>query len=393
MKPWEKLTNRQLLFDALVAAVVLVLGLIGRIDLVESSEVIFSREEDALHFLLIVSMAAPLVLRRVYPIPVFVVVLGSWIVDRGLDYPDTPAAFAVGVVFYTIGVELDRRTSLLIGGVSSAILVGWTAVGIAVLDSVHTGAIFYTLIATLTPLLLGREIHERRLRVEELERRAERAEKEREERAQRAVTEERARIARELHDVVAHQMTVMTIQAEGARRVADGSDARIVEALDTIKEAGHSALAEMRRLVGLLRDENQDGSDLTPLPNLGDLSVLVDQMEAAGLAVDVEMSGSVRPLPESVELSAFRLIQESLTNTARHGGPDVSAQVKVTYGDDSLDLLVVDDGRGSAANSSNGGGHGLVGMKERVAVLGGTLAAGPGPGGGYRVHAVIPYES
>jgi signal transduction histidine kinase len=188
-------------------------------------------------------------------------------------------------------------------------------------------------------------------------------------------------------------MTVMTIQAEGARRIADGTDPRVIEALDTIKATGHSALAEMRRVVGLLR-ENEGGSpELTPLPRLADLLTLVEQVRSAGVPVELSVDGEARPLADGVELSAYRIVQESLTNAVQHGGPNVSADVAVTYDDDALDVLVVDNGRGAAATPSNGGGHGLVGMKERVSVLGGSFEAGAKPGGGYRVHARIPYQS
>jgi signal transduction histidine kinase len=251
-----------------------------------------------------------------------------------------------------------------------------------------------TIIATATPLLVGREMRARRERAEELQRKVAEAERERKESARRAVAEERARIARELHDVVAHQMTVMTIQADGARRVADGADPRVIEALDTIQATGHSALAEMRRVVGLLRENETGSPELAPLPTLDDLGTLVEQVRSStGVPVDLEVEGAVRPLAEGVELSAYRIVQESLTNAVRHGGPNVSADVAVCYGDDGLDVLVVDNGRGAAAAAGNGGGHGLVGMRERVAVLGGSFEAGPRPGGGYRVHASIPYQT
>jgi signal transduction histidine kinase len=250
-----------------------------------------------------------------------------------------------------------------------------------------------TTIATVTPFLVGREMRTRRERAEELRQRVAEAERERQESARRAVEEERARIARELHDVVAHQMTVMTIQAEGARRIAKDADPRVQEALDTIKATGHSALSEMRRVVGLLREADDDSPELAPLPRLTDLNRLVDQVQAAGVPVELSVGGEARPLADGVELSAYRIVQESLTNAARHGGPGVTATVAVNYGDDALDVVVIDDGRGAAAAPGNGGGHGLVGMRERVAVLGGSFDAGAKPGGGYRVHASIPYQS
>jgi signal transduction histidine kinase len=382
------------MFDVLLALVVVTLGLVSRVD-IESSGFsdVYLRDADWFHTVLIVLMSAPLALRRVYPATVFGIVLAAWVVDRALDYPESLATFGVLVAFYTIGTELARRRSFIIGGGSAIFVLLWTALGAVTLESVNALAIATTTISTVTPLLIGREMRTRRERAEELRRQVADAERQREESARRAVEEERARIARELHDVVAHQMTVMTIQAEGARRIANGADPRIREALDTIKATGHSALAEMRRVVGLLREAGDDSPELAPLPRLTDLSSLVDQVRSAGVPVELTVEGDARPLAEGVELSAYRIVQESLTNAVQHGGPGVSASVAVRYGDDRLDVMVADDGRGAAAAPSNGGGNGLVGMKERVAVLGGSFEAGAKPGGGYCVHASIPYQS
>jgi signal transduction histidine kinase len=187
-------------------------------------------------------------------------------------------------------------------------------------------------------------------------------------------------------------MTVMTLQAEGAKRIAEGSDPRVLEALETISQAGHGALAEMRRMVGLLR-RPEDESETEPLPTLANLDHLVETVRAAGMPVDLKVSGKVRTLSEAKELSAYRIVQESLTNAVRHGGPEVRATVTLDYGNDQLDVQVVDDGRGASARSDGEGGHGIVGMRERIAVLGGEFAAGPNHGGGFRVHATIPAES
>lgn len=392
VKLFEKIPPRHLALDALIAAGLLTISLVGRLNVDPDIAAIFSRESNGLHILLIVLMTVPLVLRRVYPTPVFFVISAAWVIDRTLDYPESPAAIGVAIVFYTIGAELHRKASWRIGGISVILIVGWTGLGVLTLESVTAASLITTLIATLTPLLLGREVHQRRRRVEQLRERVERAERDREERARRAVTEERARIARELHDVVAHQMTVMTLQAEGARRIADGSDPRVVEALETISDAGHSALAEMRRTVGLLRAP-EDESETEPLPRLSDISQLVDKVRAAGVPVDLEIGGDVRPLAEGTELSAYRIVQESLTNAVRHGGPNVSAKVTIEYGEAQLDVLILDDGRGPSAGTGDGSGHGIVGMRERIAVLGGEFSAGSHTGGGYQVHAIIPVES
>lgn len=394
MRPFEKLTRSHLWFDVVAAATILTLGLVGRVD-VEGTGLsdVYLRDSDWLHIVLIVLMSAPLALRRVFPATVFGIALGSWVVDRALDYPESLATVGIVVAFYTIGTELPRRRSFYIGGLSALFVLFWTALGTITLESVTAVSIATTTIATVTPLLVGREMRTRRERSKELQQKVANAERERRESARRAVEEERARIARELHDVVAHQMTVMTIHAEGARRIAKDADPRIQEALDTIKATGHSALAEMRRVVGLLRETEGHSPDLAPLPRLTDLSFLVEKVRSAGVPVELSVEGEARPLADGVELSAYRIVQESLTNAVQHGGPGVSAEVAVSYGDNALDVMVIDDGRGAAAASSNGGGNGLVGIRERVAVLGGSFEAGAKPGGGYRVHASIPYQS
>jgi signal transduction histidine kinase len=352
---------------------------------------VFSREFDGLQLFLIVLMTVPLVLRRVYPTPVFFVILAAWLVERALNYPETLAWTGLVIAFYTIGAELSRRSSLRIGGITALFILGGTAIGVATLETISGVSLVTTMIITVTPLLLGREIHEQRRRVEELREQVERAERDREEKARRAVADERTRIARELHDVVAHQMTVMTLQAEGARRIADGSDPRVIEALKTISDAGHSALTEMRRMVALLRAPEEE-FETEPLPRLAEVEQLVETVRAAGVPVNLEVNGDVRRLADGTELSAYRIVQESLTNAVRHGGPDVAAKVAIKYGEDQLDVLIQDDGRGASADTGDGAGQGIVGMRERIAVLGGEFSAGPQLGGGYKVHATIPVD-
>ena len=392
VKLFEKIQPRHLALDALIAAGFLTVGLIGQARIDPEVAAFFSRESDAFNILLIVLMTVPLALRRVYPTSVFFIIVAAWVAERLLDYPETLAVVATAIAFYTIGAELPRRKSARIGGGTALFIVGFTTIGVLALESVTGASLITGVISTVTPLLLGREVHERRRRVEELRERAERAERDREEEARRAVADERARIARELHDVVAHQMTVITLQAEGARRIADGADPRVVEALETISDAGHSALNEMRRTVELLRAP-EDESDTKPLPRLRDVEDLAETIRVAGMPVDLEIEGDVRPLAEGTELSAYRIVQESLTNSVRHGGPEVTAQVKIEYGEDHLDVLILDDGRGGSADTGDGVGHGIIGMRERIAVLGGEFSAGPHTGGGYEVHASIPVET
>lgn len=217
--------------------------------------------------------------------------------------------------------------------------------------------------------------------------------RERVEQARTAVADERARIARELHDVVAHSMGVMVVQAQGAQRIMETDSASAREALKAIAVTGREALDEMHRMVGLLR-RPEEGSDLTPQPGLSQLDHLVDQARETGLQLAVEVTGSVRPLPAGLDLAAYRIIQEAITNCRKYadGAP---ASLLVRYADHSLDIDVMNEGPPHIAtgDSMAGSGHGLVGMKERVALYGGQFSAGLRPEGGYAVHASLPLDS
>lgn len=237
-------------------------------------------------------------------------------------------------------------------------------------------------IAWLAGLALGSKLKEAAATRE----RADRAERERERLAEEAVAEERARIARELHDVVAHSMSVMVVQAAGVRRLLHDDQEREREALLVVERIGREALTEMRRMLGVLRASG-DGPVLTPQPGLEHLDLLVEQVRRAGLDVGVQVTGEPVQLPAGLGLSAYRIVQESLTNALKHGDRS-SAHVRLQYGEDELELEVV-DGSTVVSNERNGG-HGLVGMRERVAVYGGELEAGPRKDGGYRVRARFP---
>ena len=380
--------------DLALAVFVMALGLTSRID-VNAEALGYTRAPDALNTAIIVLQALPLALRRRYPKSVLAVVVGAWGLDRALDYPSTLASAGLILAVHAIGSELPPRASLRIGVGLVAIATSFTVLGTFTLDSVEWPSIIVTFVATAAPLALGREVHQRRRRIQELERRAARAEEEREERARKAVESERARIARELHDVVAHQMAVMTVQAEGARRLARDADPRIVEALDVIREAGHDAMTEMRRMVGLLRmDDASTGARLTPQPGLDRIDDLTRQIREAGLPVEVTVDGNRRALAPGVDVSAFRIVQESLTNALKHAGDGATAHVSLHYGPETLTIEIIDDGRGAAAGlAPDTNGHGLVGMRERVALVDGGFEAGPRPGGGFRVKAELPVHA
>jgi signal transduction histidine kinase len=200
------------------------------------------------------------------------------------------------------------------------------------------------------------------------------------------VVEERARIARELHDAIAHNVSMMVVQAGAERRVLEGDNASTRDVLETIEQVGRGALTEMRRLVGMLRSDARD--PLAPQPGLDDLPTLVSQVREAGLPVELDVEGDRRDLPVGIELSAYRIVQEALTNALKHAG-NARATVRVRYGSESLELEIVDDGAGGELPVASGG-HGLVGMRERVALYGGRFDAGRKPGGGFSVRVLLP---
>jgi signal transduction histidine kinase len=235
--------------------------------------------------------------------------------------------------------------------------------------------------------LAGRGIRSRQARADDFEAHVVRVEHEREAKAREAVDEERARIARELHDVVSHSVGVIVIQAQAAQQLEIGEEA-VAQSLRAIESSGQQALVEMRRLLGLLRREDEELA-LAPQPSLRYLDHLAATVREAGLPVDLRVEGDVAPLPPGVDVSAYRIVQEALTNALKHAGP-ARARVRVRYGLGEVELEISDDGPGPAADNG-GGGHGLVGMRERVNVYGGVLESGGLPEGGYAVRVRLPF--
>lgn len=345
---------------------------------------------DTLAYVLAVVQALPVAWRRTAPVALAALSTAGFVVARLAEYPVGIEIVGVLVAMYAIAMELDRERAPRVAWPFILGITGFTILGAFTepnVDAVIVGLMFAGL---LLPYLLGRDAHERRARTEAMEQRAVEIERNQEALREAALREERTRIARELHDVVAHNMTVMTIQAAAARRVVEQDPHRAAEALAAIEEAGHSALIEMRRMLGVLRTES-DPSHAAPQPGLERLQALIDEMREAGLSVEMTTTGRVRPLPPGVDLNAYRIIQESLTNALRHGGPHTAAQLAIAYADDELTIDVTDDGRGAANRGAhNGSGQGLLGMKERAAMLEGTLLAAPRAGGGFRVETKLP---
>ncbi|MFD5507047.1 sensor histidine kinase [Streptomyces sp. NPDC127051] len=350
----------------------------------------------------VIAMGLVVALRRKWTLPMFWLAVGVG-VYKLLTHTDTNMAdFGMLIILYTVAAsaEISRRMS------RAALAIGFTAAPLYALrfhvDKGDTSSnVFFTLFAIVPFVLawvLGDSLRTRRAYYAQLVERNQRLEKEREAQAKVAVAAERARIARELHDVVAHNVSVMVVQADGAAYVMDVAPEQAKEALQTISGTGRQALAEMRRLLGVLRTgEPQESEDYVPQPDVEQIEVLVEQVRAAGLTVDFEVEGTPRRLPTGVELTAYRIVQEALTNTRKHGGPDARASVRLVYFDDGLGLLVEDDGRGAAHElyedgGADGAGHGLIGMRERIGMVGGTLDAGPRPGGGFRISALLPLK-
>ncbi|MFF7920961.1 sensor histidine kinase [Streptomyces mirabilis] len=348
-----------------------------------------------------VVLSAVVALRRLMPEKMLVLAAMVGIAQVVLDVPPAPGDFAMLVIIYTVAADGARWASRLglIGGLCAATVgqLRWP-----LRDQGPLGAVLIVIFQTVPFALawvLGDSIRTRRAYLAQLEERAARLEKEREAQAKVAVAAERARIARELHDVVAHNVSVMVVQADGAAYVMDAAPEQAKKALETISGTGRQALAEMRRLLGVLRTgEHQESGEYVPQPDVEQLDDLIEQCRTSGLPVDFKVEGTPRPLPSGVELTAYRIVQEALTNTRKHGGPNAGASVRLVYFDDGLGLLVEDDGKGAPhelyeEGGADGQGHGLIGMRERVGMVGGTLDAGPRPGGGFRISALLPLKS
>ncbi len=339
--------------------------------------------------ILAVSIPAPLFARRRYPfaapVAVGIAVVVASFVDGPFPRYDFPAFLAGAAAVFLLAQRRDRAQA--VAGLAAA--VGVEAIVVHNDPRGQLGElIFVSLIFAVVwtiGLTLGRKFEE----AAEARERAIRAEREREVRARAAVAEERARIARELHDVVGHSVSVMTVQASGVRRLLRPEQEREREALLIVERTGREALAEMRRMVGVLR-RPEEAPALAPQPSLEHLDRLVDQAREAGLPVDLRVEGEACELPAGVDLTAYRLVQEGLTNALKHARA-TRAEVLVNYGDGQIEVMVSDDGNG--VGNGGGGGHGLVGMRERVSVYGGELDAGPQPGGGYRLRARLPIAS
>jgi signal transduction histidine kinase len=328
--------------------------------------------------------AGALLFRRRAPLAAPLVVAAGGLVMTLLD---ATAAYETDTMFLVLilaawaaGALLDPRHAAL--AIAAVLAAGW-AVFIRAPDVPWTELLWLSFpILGLFVISAAAARHSERARLaEERARRSEEA-------ARQAVEEERRRITRELHDVLAHSVSVMTVQASAVRRRLQPEQEREREALRTVEETGRQALSEMRRLLGIMR-EHGEGVARAPQPGVATLSTLVEQVSKAGLPVELSVEGEPVRLPPGVDLSAYRIVQEALTNALRHAGP-AHAWVAVRYGGDDVEIEVANDGRSESNGEASG--HGLVGMRERVALCGGELRMGPRPGGGFSISARLPVD-
>jgi signal transduction histidine kinase len=344
----------------------------------------------ALGYGLVLLHTLPLVARRRFPGTVLALVVASGLAGAALGLPPFFLGPAILVAVYSVAAYGSRWVSL--AGLTVAEL-GLAALQRTPFKFEFEGLALVGFMGILAAAwLLGHFAHNYRAYAAGLEERTAELERAREELARRAVTEERLRLARELHDVVAHAMSVIAVQSGVGAHVADSRPGEVGKALAAIEVTSRAALTELRRLLGVLRQDGDPQASLAPVPGLANLDVLLAEVAEAGLAVRLRVEGAPAPLPAGVDLSAYRIVQEALTNVIKHAGP-AHAQVTIRYRDHEVAVEVIDDGRGGAAVAGDGGkgtGHGLIGMAERVAAFGGDLEVGPRPGGGFRVAARLP---
>src|SRR5215204_4467172 len=342
----------------------------------------------ALGYALVLLHTLPLVARRRFPGAVLALCVASGLAFAALFMPPFFLGPALLVAVYSVAAYGSRWVSL--AGLAVAEL-GLAAVQLTP-GRLERSAFLLFMGIIAVAWMLGHFVGDRQVYAAQLEERTAELEQAREELARRAVVEERLRLARELHDVVAHAMSVIAVQSGVGAHVAASRPQEVGKALAAIETTSRAALTELRRLLGVLRQDSDPQASLTPVPGLANLDRLLTEVGKAGLAVRVRVEGTPLPLPAGVDLSAYRIVQEALTNVVKHAGP-AHAQVTIGYRDQYVTVEVTDDGQGAVTSGSDGqagSGHGLIGMRERVAAFGGELEVGPRPGGGFRVAARLP---
>lgn len=388
MREWSKA------HPTVLDAVLVVLLLLFALDPLLGEPKAAERPTNAFAAFLVLASIVPLFWRHTRAFHALIVICSAAVIYEALDFPDSPLN-AISALFsiYAAAAYGSRRTAVFAGWFSAVVLglilwANWdheATIGSAIANYIIFG----------TAWVAGDNIRQRRERVAALEQRAAFAEASKEEEAARAVAAERTRIARELHDVVAHSVSVMVVQAGAARRMLTRDEpdpAKAIEALESVELTGRESLTELRRLLGVLRRDDDRSFGRVPQPSIVYVDSLIEQSREAGLDVALVIEGDPKPLAAGVDLTGYRIVQEALTNVLKHAGPSSHADVHICYADTMLEIVVTDDGRGSDGDLPSGG-HGLVGMRERVSLFGGDLQVGNRAGGGFQVRATLPLDA
>jgi signal transduction histidine kinase len=386
-------------FDRLLVGVLLLFGLINAL-----LDLRFAEREPAYPFgrppglavsvvvglALLLVQVLPLLWRRSHPSLVLLLVGGAFAARVLLGFSPGIAGFGLLVAMYSVAAyEVRARRLVFLVAAGLGFVAGFIVFGVT--GNPRSFAITVPSLFFVAAWLIGDYLRTRRAYVAQLEERAARLERERDQDRRLAADEERTRIARELHDVVAHDVSVIAIQAGAARAVQASKPEAAAQALGLIETTARETLIELNRLLGVLRGGNGATPDRSPQPGIGQLAGLVEQLRAAGLEVDARVEGEARPLPPALDLSAYRILQEATTNVLKHARAR-RVDIRVQYADGMLALDVRDDGAGDSRNVNSSSGHGLIGMQERVALFGGQFRAGRDPAGGFSVHARLPLK-
>ncbi|MET9341786.1 sensor histidine kinase [Nonomuraea sp. NPDC003804] len=347
-----------------------------------------------LGFGLLIVSGVVVAVRRRWPVPAFVTAALASSVYYSLDFPDGPGWLGLFVALYTLTAYGDGRRSLVIAGVGTSVLTAvWLVAAADIEPRAAVGWVFFRIGASVMSAALGESVRTRQVIATEAQERAELAERTREEEARARVDAERLRIAREVHDTVAHAIAIINVQSGVTAHVLDKRPDVAREALHAIEQTSSRALHEMRAILGVLRDDNGDDGRREPYPGLGQIDELAAKAREAGLEVELEETSPAAPLPSAVGSAAYRIVQESITNVVRHAGP-TRVTVALNPGIEALEIRVTDEGSRAAPGHRSAdprpAGRGILGMRERCQLLGGELDAGPLPGGGFEVRARLP---
>ncbi|MFR9791596.1 sensor histidine kinase [Streptomyces sp. MB22_4] len=397
-----ELKAHPLALDASLAAAVLVCMVAGSFVAPQNGDGVTwgIRTPGPLSLLLMLLAAGTLVFRRRAPRTVLALTGTLSVVECVTGDPRAPVTMSAVIALYTVASTTDRTTTFRVGLLTMTVLTAAAMLAgpLPWYAQENLGILAWTGIGATA----GDAVRSRRAVVQAIRERAERAERTREEEARRRVAEERLRIARDLHDVVAHHIALVNVQAGVAAHVMDKRPDQAKEALAHVREASRSALNELRATVGLLRQSGDPAAPTEPAPGLSLLEELAGTFRSSGLPVEVARADQGTRLPAAVDLAAYRIVQEALTNVRKHAGAGARAEVSVVRVGSDIEITVVDDGSGEPPAPDHapdatpdpapgtGGGHGLLGMRERVGALGGALTTGPRYGGGFRVHAILP---